>query len=558
MTFVITRPCCNDASCVSVCPVNCIHPTPEEPEFATAEMLYIDPETCIDCGACVDACPVDAIFPDDELAEQDEPYLRLNADYYRDHDVEAGVPQLVRAPKLPDDEVHVAVVGAGPAAFYAAEELIRHPSVRVDVFDRLPTPYGLVRAGVAPDHAKTKRVERTFASAARKKNFRYYLGVEVGRDISHDELVDRYHAVLYASGASADKRLGIDGESLPGSVAATDFVAWYNGHPDHADDVYDLSADRAVVIGNGNVALDVAQILLTDPDELAATDVAAHALEALRASSIREVVVLGRRSIADGAYTNSEFLSMGLIDGVDVVIDEADLRLSPRLAKQVADDSVDSTIGSKIRLAREYAENGEGGNRRRVVFRYLTAPTAILGEERVSGVRVVRNVFDSASDRVVPSGESVEIDAGLVIRSIGYRGIAVEGLPFDDDTGVVPNEAGRVLGDDGAPVPGHYVAGWLKRGASGGIGTNRFCGQETAGALVDDVIAGVLPTPGSSREEVPELLAARGVHVVDADGWAAIDRAEREAGRAIGSPRRKIVTIAGLREAAVSAHPSDS
>ena len=553
MTFVITRPCCNDASCVSVCPVNCIHPTPEEPEFRTAEMLYIDPETCIDCGACVDACPVSAIFPDDELADEDEPYLRLNADYYLDHDVEAGEPQLVLRPKLPDGDVHVAVVGAGPAAFYAAEELVRHPAIRLDMFDRLPTPYGLVRAGVSPDHAATKAVERTFSSTARKKNFQYHLGVNVGTDITHDELTERYHAVLYASGASTDKRLGVDGETLAGSVAATDFVAWYNGHPDHAGDVYDFSSERAVIVGNGNVALDVARLLLTDPDELAATDIAEHALEALRTSSIREVVILGRRSIADGAYTNSEFLSMGLVAGVDVVIDGADLELPPPMATQVADGSIDSTVGSKIRLAREYAEGTAQESSKRVVFRFLTAPTEILGDGVVTGVRVVRNGFDVESGRVVPTDETSLIDAGLVIRSIGYRGVAVDGLPFDDTAGVVPNTAGRVIGADGEPMPGQYVAGWLKRGASGGIGTNRFCGQETAASMVADIVAGAMPAPARSRDDVVELLASRDVTPIDGDGWAAIDKAERNAGRAAGRPRRKLVTIDLLREAAQSA-----
>lgn len=549
MAFVITRPCCNDASCVSVCPVNCIHPTPEEPEFRTAEMLYIDPESCIDCGACVDACPVGAIFPDGELADEDEPYLRLNADYYLDHDGDAGEAPLRRTPKLPDGDVDIAIVGAGPAAFYAAEELVKFGSVQVDMYERLPTPYGLVRAGVAPDHAATKGVERTFASTERKKNFQYRLDVTVGRDIMLDELADRYHAVLHASGASTDKKLGIAGEDLPGSVAATEFVAWYNGHPDHADDIYDLSSERAVIVGNGNVALDVARILLTDPDELASTDIAQHALEALRASSIREVVILGRRSIADGAYTNSEFLSIGLIDGVDVVVDEADLTVSPQIAARLDDGTVDSTIGSKVRLAREYAAKGTHAADRRVVFRYLRAPTEILGDSAVTGVRVVRNGYD-AQGRVCSTDETSEISTGLVIRSIGYRGQGVDGLPFDEATGTVPNRAGRVVDTKGEHLPGQYVAGWLKRGASGGIGTNRFCGQETASVIVEDIIGGALPTPSVSRDDVVALLASRGVTPIDAVGWSAIDKAERAAGRAVGSPRRKIVTIAELREAA--------
>ncbi|WAC56559.1 FAD-dependent oxidoreductase [Gordonia sp. SL306] len=554
MAFVITRPCCNDASCVSVCPVNCIHPTPEEPEFRTAEMLYIDPESCIDCGACVDACPVGAIFPDGELADEDEPYLRLNADYYLDHDGEAGEAPLRRVPKLPDGDVYIAVVGAGPAAFYAAEELVRFGSVQVDMYDRLPTPYGLVRAGVAPDHAATKAVERTFASTERKKNFQYRLDVTVGRDIMLDELADRYHAVLHASGASTDKKLGIAGEDLPGSVAATEFVAWYNGHPDHADDVYDLSSHRAVIVGNGNVALDVARILLTDPDELASTDIAQHALEALRASSIREVVILGRRSIADGAYTNSEFLSIGLVDGVDVVVDDDDLTVSPQIAAQLDDGTVDTTIGSKVRLAREYAANGTHSADRRVVFRYLSAPTEVLGDSTVTGVRVVRNGYD-AQGRVCPTDETSELSTGLVIRSIGYRGQVVDGLPFDEATGTVPNHAGRVVNTEGEHLPGQYVAGWLKRGASGGIGTNRFCGQETASVIVEDIVGGALPTPSLSRDDVVAMLASRGVLPIDGGGWSNIDKAERTASRAVGSVRRKIVTIAKLREAAAGPIP---
>ncbi len=254
--------------------------------------------------------------PDDQLTERDEPYLQINADYYKDHDVEGGLVPPRKSPQLPDKELHVAIIGAGPAAFYAAEELVRKQSIKVDMFDRLPTPYGLVRAGVAPDHAATKGVEKTFASVAAKKNFDYYLNVEVGKHISHDELVARYHAVIYAVGAATDKRLGIEGgEDLRNSVAATQFVAWYNGHPDFADLDVDLSSERAVVVGNGNVALDVARILVTDPDELAKTDIADHALAKLRESNIKEVVLLGRRGVAQAAYTNSEFLALGDVEG---------------------------------------------------------------------------------------------------------------------------------------------------------------------------------------------------------------------------------------------------
>ena len=288
MAHVITQPCCNDASCIDVCPVNCIHPTPDEPDFISAEMLYIDPDTCIDCGACVDECPVEAIFPDDSIDEGQERYLQINADYYTDHDVSCGLVASRKEESLPPGkELHVAIVGAGPAAFYAAEELLKHSAIRVDMFDRLPTPYGLVRAGVAPDHPSTKGVEKTFASTAAKATFEYFLHVEMGKHLNHDELTDHYGAVVYAHGASSDKQLGVDGEDLPGSIAATAFVAWYNGHPDYADRDFDLSAERAVVVGNGNVALDVARILLDDPDHLAKTDIADHALEKLRTSNIK-------------------------------------------------------------------------------------------------------------------------------------------------------------------------------------------------------------------------------------------------------------------------------
>ncbi|MXP24268.1 4Fe-4S dicluster domain-containing protein [Gordonia sp. HNM0687] len=558
MTHLITQACCNDASCVPVCPVNCIHPTPAEPEFRTAEMLYIDPETCIDCGACIEECPVSAIVTEDEMTERDEPFLQINADYYRDHDVESGLMRSTKPEPLPDGELHVAIVGAGPAAFYAAEELVRRgPSVRVDMFERLPTPYGLVRAGVAPDHQSTKGVERAFVSVANKKTFEYFLSVEVsapesGAAISHAELTDRYHAVIYASGASTDKRLGIDGEDLSGSIAATEFVAWYNGHPDHAERTYDLSGERAVIVGNGNVALDVARILLTDPDDLARSDIADHALEVLRESNIREVVILGRRGIAQAAYTNSEFLAMGMLDGVDVVVDPAETTLDPATQRALDDDTLDSTVATKVRLARDYAEQAPTAGSKRVVFRYLVSPIEFRGGDAVDTVRCVRNEFVGADGgRVRATGEEFEIEATAAVRAIGYRGRPVDGLPFDDVRGVVPNDGGRVVtSGEAAPVPGVYVAGWLKRGATGGIGMNRICGHETAAAVLADHIDGRLPAPASSRTDVPELLAARGVNRVDNAGWKKIDKAEKAAGRAAGRRRVKLVQLSELATAA--------
>ncbi|RPA57169.1 ferredoxin [Gordonia oryzae] len=559
MAHVITRPCCNDASCVSVCPVNCIHPTPDEPEFFTAEMLFIDPETCIDCGACIDECPVEAIIPDDQLEEKDEPYLQINADYYNDHDVEGGLVPPKKAPQLPDGPLHVAIVGAGPAAFYAAEDLVRRPQISVDMFDRLPTPYGLVRAGVAPDHAATKGVESGFASTAAKKNFTYHLDVEVGKHISHDELAQRYHAVIYAVGAPTDRRLGIDGEDLPNSLPATEFVAWYNGHPDYADLAVDLSAQRAVVVGNGNVALDVARILVTDPDDLARTDIADHALAALRDSQITEVVLLGRRGVAQAAYTNSEFLALGDVDGVDVIVDPQELVLDAATQEALDDGTLDSTIATKIRLAREFSGRPTTPGNRRIVFRFMASPRSIngSGDEATGGVQSVtcaRNVYADATGAnvaITPTEDHDDIDAGLVLRAIGYRGVPITDLPFDEGHGVVPNTEGRVTaGVDGEVIPGVYVAGWIKRGATGGIGRNRLCGQETAESVIGDFVAGTLPEPTASRDDVAALVTDRGAHRIDLAGWKRIDLAERDAGKTAGRRRVKLVDIRALEKAA--------
>lgn len=555
MAHVITRPCCNDASCVSVCPVNCIHPTPDEPEFFTAESLYIDPETCIDCGACIDECPVEAIIPDDQLDERDEPYLQINADYYTDHDVDGGLVPPKKSPSLPATPLPVAIVGAGPAAFYAAEHLVAKPQITVDMFDRLPTPYGLVRAGVAPDHAATKGVEATFASTAAKKNFSYFLNVEVGKHITRDELAARYSAVIYAVGAPTDKRMGIDGEDVSGSWPATDFVAWYNGHPDFAHLAPQLRHERAVVVGNGNVALDVARILLSDPDDLAQTDIADHALAALRDSAVTEVVLLGRRGIAQAAYTNSEFLALGDIDGVDVVIDPADLELDPVTAAAEADGTLDSTIATKIRLAREFAEREPTPGNKRIVFRFLTSPVELVGDGHVERVRCVRNVYvggpDATSVAITPGDHSIDIDAGLVLRAIGYRGVPITDLPFDEGRAVVPNENGRVRsGVDGDVMPGVYVAGWIKRGATGGIGRNRLCGQETAEAVIADFIDGKLAEPAVARDDVADLVADRGANRIDLAGWRRIESAERAAGKPAGRRRVKLVEISALERAA--------
>lgn len=477
MPYVVTQSCCADASCVVACPVNCIHPAPGEPGFAEAEMVHIDPAGCVGCGACVTACPVGAIVPDRMLTEAQQPFQQLNADYYAvfphaDRTPVALVPPQRRLKHA--GPFRVAVVGAGPAGLYTADELLKHPEVEaVDVHDRLVTPYGLVRFGVAPDHVATKQVTDLFAKIDSQPRFNYRLGVEVGTDVTLADLKHRYDAVVYAVGASSSRNLGIPGEELRGSVAATDLVGWYNGHPDRVDLDVPLDHERAVVIGNGNVALDVARILTADPDSLVGTDLAPHALTALRESKVREVVILGRRGPAEAAFTVPELIGLAGLTDIDVVV-----QCDPTLL--AGDDQ-------RSQLLRELADRPVDPNsaRRRIVLAFTASPQELSGAERVTGLRVARTDLTTDTDgtvRAVASEEYDDLEAGLVVRAIGFRGQPVEGLPFDEVTGTVPNQQGRV-GD------GVYVAGWIKRGPNGFIGTNKSCAAETVESILDDLDA---------------------------------------------------------------------
>lgn len=472
MPHVITQSCCSDASCVYACPVNCIHPTPDEPDFHTAEMLYIDPVECVDCGACVTACPVSAIKHDGSLGPSETIFADLNADFYaetRPRPLLAPVvpPLQVRAPAAP----RVAIVGSGPAAIYAADEILTIPGARVRVYERLDRPYGLARFGVAPDHRRTRAVSRQFDAICADPRLELVTGVEIGTDITHEQLLAEHDAVIYAVGASADRALDIPGAES--TASATAFVGWYNGHPDYAERSFDLSHPRAVIVGNGNVALDVARILTIDPAQLDDTDIAPHALEALRHSAIEEVLVVGRRGPAESAFTVPELVGLCSTPGVDVVVAEHDLESLP------ATDPRARVLRNRTR---------QTGNRR-IVLEYLQSPTTILTDgAAVRGVEFGRNELiagDDGSPRVKPTGELHTVEAGLVLTSIGYRGLPVAGLPFDD--GVVPNDAGRVTG-----VPATYVTGWIKRGPTGFIGTNKSCAQETVRSLIADYNSGRL------------------------------------------------------------------
>jgi len=551
MTHIITRACCNDAACVPVCPVNCIHPTPDEPDYGTAEMLYIDPDGCVDCGACVDVCPVGAIVADYDLTDDFARYEEINARYFSDpahaeYDAEPQTPPR-RVWDLPSAEpLKVAVVGSGPAACYAAEELMsqRGLAVQVDIFERLPTPGGLVRFGVAPDHQDTKAAGSAFARTLRRRGVRLFLNAEVGRDVSFEALRSRYHAVVVAVGAMDDRPLGIAGEGLPGSHSATEFVAWYNGHPDYADRTFDLGHERAVVIGNGNVALDVARILVSDPEALARTDIADHALEQLRKSTVKEVVVVGRRGPLEAAFTTKELLGLAETPAADLVVRPEELRLSE---DQIAAAGERSVALYKVELMAELGTRTPS-HERRITLRFLASPDEIRGDGWVESVRLTRNELVADQGRTVarPTGDVEELACGLVFRSVGYRGRGIAGLPFDEARGIIPNEAGRILDpESGAVLAGLYVAGWIKRGPSGVIGTNKRCARETVTQLLADLEAGRLPALTDDRdvaESVPGHL--------DLEGWKAIDDYERSEGKAQRRPRVKLTDVAHMLEVA--------
>jgi ferredoxin--NADP+ reductase len=432
--------------------------------------------------------------------------------------------------------LRVAVVGSGPAGFYAAGALLAADiSVEVDMIERLPTPWGLVRLGVAPDHPKIKSVSRAFEKIAAQPGFRFFGNVEVGRDVGHDELLELYDAVVYSVGAQADRRMGIPGEDLPGSWAATEFVAWYNGHPDYQHLEFDLSGERAVVIGNGNVAVDVARMLALTPEEIAPTDTTDAAIQAFNGAGIREIVMIGRRGPAQAAFTTPELIELGELAGADVIVDPSDLDGA---------EPTDTNSQRNLDVLREYAARKPAGKPKRLVLRFLQSPVALHGDGRVESIELVRNRLEadeSGALRAVPTDEHETLDTGLVFRSVGYRGVELPGVPFDEGTGTVPNDRGRVS-------PGVYAAGWIKRGPSGVIGTNKKDATETVELLLEDLRDG--PRKGRSAEDVEQLLAERVPRLVMYEGWTSIDERERSAGEPHGRPRVKLCTWDELLDAA--------
>jgi ferredoxin--NADP+ reductase len=434
--------------------------------------------------------------------------------------------------------IRVAVVGSGPAGFYAAAALLAaHPPAEVDMLERLPTPWGLVRLGVAPDHPNIKAVSRAFEKTAAQPGFRFFGNVEVGRDVTHEELTRLYDAVIYAVGAQTDRRLGIPGEDLPGSWAATEFVAWYNGHPDFQHLEFDLSHERAVVIGNGNVALDVARMLALTPAELAGTDTTDPAIEAINEAGVREILVVGRRGPVQAAWTPVEVGELGELAGADVIVDPADLELDPASEAELA--ASPPTVRRNVDHLRDYAARTPTGKPRAIRLRFLTSPVAILGDGRVEAIELARN--ELVEGRAVQTEDRETVPCGIVFRSVGYRGVALAGVVFDEGTGTVPNEAGRV-------EPGVYVAGWIKRGPSGVIGTNKKDATETVQLVLEDSAAGLLSR--ATDESLEQLLEERGVEAVLYAGWEAIDLSERTAGEPHGRPRIKLASWDELLAAA--------
>jgi ferredoxin/flavodoxin---NADP+ reductase len=444
---------------------------------------------------------------------------------------------------------HVAIVGSGPSGYFAAASLLKFADatddadVRVDMLEMLPTPWGLVRSGVAPDHPKIKSISAQFEKTALDQRFRFFGNIVVGDHVQAAELAERYDAVIYAVGAQSDRSLGIPGEDLPGSVAAVDFVGWYNAHPHFEEMAPDLSTGRAIVVGNGNVALDVARILVTDPDVLATTDIADHALKSLHDRGVEEVVIVGRRGPLQAPFTTLELRELGDLEGlgdVDVIVDPADFA-------EISDEDVEAaskTVRNNIKVLRGYAEREPRGAKRRIVFRFRTSPIEIKGEGRVESIVLGRNELVNDNGRIVAkdTGEREELPAQLVVRAVGYRGVPTPGLPFDEKSGTIPHTGGRIDGSRN-----EYVVGWIKRGPTGVIGSNKKDSQETVDTLLSDLSgADLADVDADYPEKLVEWLLERQPKLITDDHWKLINEYERAAGEPHGRPRVKLTSVAEL------------
>ncbi len=442
--------------------------------------------------------------------------------------------------------LRAAIVGAGPSGFYAAEALLRSEhKVTVDMFDRLPVPFGLVRYGVAPDHAKIKNVTKVYEKTAERPGFAFLGNVTVGKDIRVDELKKFYDVILFACGAETDRKLDIPGEDLPGSHTATEFVAWYNGHPDYRDRRFDLSRRTAVVIGQGNVAMDVCRILSKTVDELKNTDIARHALEALAESKVEEVHMIGRRGPAQAAFTPAEIREFGELAECDAVVNPADMEINEASRKEL-EDPQNARCKKNFDILRQFAPLKMGKKRKKFFIDFLKSPVELTGKGRIEKVILEKNQLtgEPGRQKAQGTGQKEGLACGILFRSVGYRGIPIEGVPFDPRGGVIPNEQGRVK-DGGGIVPGLYVTGWIKRGPSGVIGTNKPDSEETVQHIFEDMVR-LAPCQQPDIHAVGGLLERKGVRVVSFEGWKKIDAAEISRGQSVGKPREKFTTVAEM------------
>jgi ferredoxin--NADP+ reductase len=448
-------------------------------------------------------------------------------------------------PGTPENPLRVAIVGSGPSGFYATEALIKSGlTVKIDMLERLPAPFGLVRFGVAPDHAKLKQAIQLYEKIAEAAGFSYLGNVTVGRDVTVDELRNTHHAVIFTCGAESDRKLGVPGEDLSGSYTATEFVGWYNGHPDYRDRNFDLSHEVAVIIGQGNVAADVARILAKTVDELKHTDIAQHALEALADSKIRDIYVIGRRGPAQAKFTPKELREFGELSACEPVVSAAELILNPA-SQQELDDKTNAGSAKIYQLFKEFSERPSPGKAKRCHFKFLLSPAELTGHGKLQGLTLEKNLLqgEAFNQSARGTGEKITLNTGILFRSIGYRGIPINGAPFDDRKAIIPNIKGRVTDSKGTVLPQLYTAGWIKRGPTGIIGTNRADSVETVESLLQDIAALESGPPKDGKEGLLPLLKQRHVRHVSFAEWKKIDQHEIKLGKPAGKPREKLTSI---------------
>jgi len=439
--------------------------------------------------------------------------------------------------------LRVAVIGAGPSGFYAADSLFRAKiPVQVDVFDRLPTPFGLLRGGVAPDHQQMKTVGKYYERVAQNPQFSFYGNVKIGQDITVDELKVYYDALIFACGAETDRRLGIQGEDLVGSNTATEFVGWYNGHPDYQSLSFDLAQEAIAIIGQGNVAIDVARILAKTQEELSTSDITQNAMEALAKSKIKTIHLIGRRGPVQAAFTELEIKELGELEDCDVIVDPQDLILNPESQAEL-DDPSNNKARKNFAILQEFSKKQLEGKSKKIIIRFFESPKEILGSTKVEGLVLEKNKLEGpqGQQKSVSTGRTEPIDCGVVFRSVGYRGVPIAGVPFDDRRGVFPNQQGRILKDN-APLQGFYTVGWIKRGPSGVLGTNKPDAAETVTALLAD-LEQLQPCVSPSSEKMKDVLNSKNCVFVTFEDWKKIDEEELRRGQAIGKPREKMTNV---------------